>query len=103
MRPGITDPASIAYRREEEILARAADPEELYRCVVLPRKLDLYEAYVATRSCGGDLRILLETTRAVLGRHESTFGPDARDGERGVGPEASSGRPRTGSGGDSPC
>ena len=39
MRPGITDPASLAFRDESELLARAADPEREYVEVVLPRKL----------------------------------------------------------------
>ena len=30
VRPGITDPASIAFRNEEEILAKAADPIAFY-------------------------------------------------------------------------
>ena len=34
--PGITDPASIRYVREEEELASAADPERMYREVVMP-------------------------------------------------------------------
>ena len=52
VRPGITDPASIEFRNEESILAGSADPEVTYRDVVLPRKLDLYERYVAERSFG---------------------------------------------------
>jgi lipopolysaccharide/colanic/teichoic acid biosynthesis glycosyltransferase len=41
VRPGITDLASIAYRRESELLARAGDPERAYVEEVLPQKLDL--------------------------------------------------------------
>nr|WP_272956047.1 sugar transferase [Actinopolymorpha rutila] len=66
VRPGITDPASIAYRRESAELALAADPESHYLDVVLPRKVEMYLAYVESRSFAGDLRILTQTVRAVL-------------------------------------
>ena len=68
VRPGITDPASIEFRNEEELLAAAPDPETYYREVILPRKLDLYEEYVETRSFWGDVGILLKTVWAVAGR-----------------------------------
>lgn len=66
VRPGITDPASIEFRDEEELLAAAEDPEKLYRETILPRKLDLYEEYVRTRTFWGDVKILWRTVVAVL-------------------------------------
>jgi lipopolysaccharide/colanic/teichoic acid biosynthesis glycosyltransferase len=66
VRPGITDPAAIAFRHEERLLAAAADPEATYRAEILPRKLALYERYVRTRSLGGDLGILLRTLAALF-------------------------------------
>ncbi len=66
VRPGITDPASIEFRDEEEVLAAAPDPADYYRRVVLPRKLDLYERYVDTHTFSGDIRILFKTLRAVF-------------------------------------
>ncbi|XTZ16671.1 sugar transferase [Micromonospora echinospora] len=68
VRPGITDPASIAYRNESAELARADRPEEYYVSVVLPRKVELYVRYVETRSFLGDLLILARTVQAVLSR-----------------------------------
>jgi lipopolysaccharide/colanic/teichoic acid biosynthesis glycosyltransferase len=65
VRPGITDPASIRFRNEEEILAAAADPEVTYRDVILPQKLALYEDYVRQRSFWGDIAIILKTIAAV--------------------------------------
>jgi len=41
-RPGITHRASLIFRDEEELLVRAADPENYYLQTVLPRKLTLY-------------------------------------------------------------
>lgn len=66
VKPGITDPASIAYRNEEQLLAAAADPEAAYRNEILPRKLDLYERYVETRSFSRDLGLIIRTALAVI-------------------------------------
>ncbi|MCA0436777.1 MAG: sugar transferase [Austwickia sp.] len=66
VRPGITDPGSIAFRHEADELAIATDPERHYVTSILPRKAALYAAYVRDRSFVGDLRILADTVRAVL-------------------------------------
>jgi lipopolysaccharide/colanic/teichoic acid biosynthesis glycosyltransferase len=62
----ITDPSSITFRNEEELLAGSADPEKAYREDILPRKLDLYEEYVRTRTFWGDIRIILKTIWVVV-------------------------------------
>jgi|SRR5579864_3953905 len=61
VRPGITDPASLAYRYEEEILAQHDNPEELYRTQILPDKLARNLAYVHAMSLTSDLRLIFET------------------------------------------
>jgi len=66
VKPGITDNASIEFRNEEELLAAATDPEQCYRNEILPRKLDLYEAYVDNRSVFKDLSIVLRTVFVVV-------------------------------------
>ena len=66
VKPGITDPASIVYRDEEEILAAVEDPEKEYCDNLLPRKLDLYEQYVDSISLSGDFIILVKTFLVVL-------------------------------------
>jgi len=66
VRPGITDPAAILYRDEERVLAGIADPERFYREQILPRKLDLYEEYVRTRTFWGDVKILGRTAIALV-------------------------------------
>ena len=43
VRPGITDPASIKFRNEEEILAKSVNPEKTYKEEILPLKLSFYE------------------------------------------------------------
>jgi lipopolysaccharide/colanic/teichoic acid biosynthesis glycosyltransferase len=72
VRPGITDPASIAYRHEEELLAGAADPIRYYRETVLPSKLALNIAYLRSRSLWQDLQVIARTA------HCATF-PGAYD------------------------
>jgi lipopolysaccharide/colanic/teichoic acid biosynthesis glycosyltransferase len=68
VRPGITDLASIRYRDEAGLLARAADPEREYVDVVMPAKLRLASEYVDRMSIATDLHLLAETVRAVLRR-----------------------------------
>ncbi len=67
VRPGITDPASLQFRNESELLARAADPEREYREVVLPAKLRLAVDYVDHATLAGDLRLIGTTLRVLLG------------------------------------
>jgi lipopolysaccharide/colanic/teichoic acid biosynthesis glycosyltransferase len=67
-RPGLTDPASITFRAESELLAREEDAERYYLEVLLPAKLELSVAYLRHRSTTGDLRILARTAGALLGR-----------------------------------
>ncbi|MEL4506374.1 sugar transferase [Luteococcus sp. H138] len=66
VRPGITDPMSVEFRNESELLAEQEDPERFYVEQLLPRKAQGYANYVATHSMVGDLKILLGTVRAVI-------------------------------------
>jgi lipopolysaccharide/colanic/teichoic acid biosynthesis glycosyltransferase len=65
VRPGITDLASIEFRNEAELLARAADPEREYREVVLPAKLRLAVEYVESATLASDLRVIGRTLKAL--------------------------------------
>jgi lipopolysaccharide/colanic/teichoic acid biosynthesis glycosyltransferase len=67
VRPGLTDPASIKFRNESEILAGYPDPDRAYREIVMPEKLRLYAEYVRTQSLVGDLRLIGRTIAAVVG------------------------------------
>ncbi len=60
-RPGITDPASLAYRHEEEILAGQGDPEQFYRTKILPDKLARNRAYLEKITLQNDIRIILKS------------------------------------------
>ena len=66
VRPGITDFASVRYRNENELLARAENPEREYIDVVLPAKLRYALHYVDNPSLASDLRVLGLTLRTVF-------------------------------------
>jgi len=66
VRPGITDPASLAFSHEAELLAAAADPEREYREVILPAKLRLSAGYAARAGLATDLGLILKTLARVL-------------------------------------
>lgn len=67
VRPGITGMASLHYIDENELLARAADPEQAYIREVMPAKLELDLRYVEQCSFLLDLRIIAATVAKVLG------------------------------------
>jgi lipopolysaccharide/colanic/teichoic acid biosynthesis glycosyltransferase len=58
--PGITDPASLAYRNEENLFA-ADRMEQQYVSEILPQKLRLSLDYRRKRSFFSDLRVLFNT------------------------------------------
>jgi len=66
VRPGITDPSSLAYRYEEDLLARHADPASYYQEVVLPHKLSLNAEYIRNISLQYDLSLLAKTLFSLL-------------------------------------
>lgn len=68
VRPGITDPATLELRREEDLLASQPDPERYYREVLLPRKTRIYRDYVVNQSLRGDVGLILRTLVAIARR-----------------------------------
>lgn len=66
VRPGITDPASIRFINENELMAQAADPEDYYIHVIMQEKIKIYLQYVEQHSFWGDIRIILQTLRAIV-------------------------------------
>lgn len=66
VRPGITDPASVALRNEADRLNEQVDPEAYYVRVLLPEKCAMYVDYVRDRSLAGDLAIIWATILAVV-------------------------------------
>ncbi len=71
VRPGITDPASLCYLNEEELLASVEDPERTYRETILPEKLSISLRYQSTRSLWTDFTLICLTVRHSLTRKQS--------------------------------
>ena len=61
VRPGITGPASLTFRHEEQLLARQVDPEQYNRQVIYPDKVRINRNYVENYSFRQDLRCLWDT------------------------------------------
>jgi lipopolysaccharide/colanic/teichoic acid biosynthesis glycosyltransferase len=65
VRPGITDPASLEFADEADLLAGSADPERTYVDAILPRKLRLQVEYVEHASWVTDLAVIGRTLRML--------------------------------------
>lgn len=61
VRPGITDPASIKFRNENELMESAEDPESFYINVIMQEKLELYLEYVQNASFWYDVKLIFKT------------------------------------------
>jgi lipopolysaccharide/colanic/teichoic acid biosynthesis glycosyltransferase len=68
VRPGMTDPASLEFRDEASLLARAADPEREYLEVILPRKLARAADYADHASLWSDLAVIGRSVGVLLTR-----------------------------------
>ena len=66
VKPGITDYASIEYSRESELLAKSADPEQLYIKTILPAKLELNLKYISEKSFWKDVMIIFRTLKKIM-------------------------------------
>lgn len=66
VRPGITDPASIRYRNENELLGQAEDPEQYYIDVVMQEKIKLYLKYVEHHSFWYDIKLIFQTFLVII-------------------------------------
>jgi lipopolysaccharide/colanic/teichoic acid biosynthesis glycosyltransferase len=63
-RPGITSPASLHYRNEEELLGEG-DTETHYIEKILPHKLSMDLAYLTRRTVRSDLVVILRTIGGI--------------------------------------
>lgn len=61
IRPGITGPATLAFRHEEQLLAGQAEPERYNREVIYPEKVRLNRAYIEGYTLWQDLRYIIQT------------------------------------------
>lgn len=61
LQPGITGPATLKYRNEEELLAGSDDPERFNAEVIWPDKVRINLSYLNGWSLKKDLAIIYET------------------------------------------
>lgn len=61
LRPGITGPATLKYRNEEELLACVEDPVWYNDNVIYPDKVKINLDYYRNHSLFGDLKLIIET------------------------------------------
>ncbi len=61
LRPGITGPASIKYRNEEELLAQQSDPKTYNDTVIWPDKVKINLDYLENWSFFGDIKLIFKT------------------------------------------
>ena len=66
VKPGITDPASIQYSNENDLLSKATDPEQEYIEYIMPAKLALNLNYILEQSFISDLKILFKTILKII-------------------------------------
>ena len=66
LKPGITGPASLKYRNEEEILATVKNPQEYNDKIIYPDKVRINRYYLHNYSFWKDIQMIFCT---VLGKH----------------------------------
>lgn len=64
--PGITDPASITYRHEAELLGKSRDPERTYTEQIMKHKIEINLAYAERATLWSDCAVLAQTVRSLL-------------------------------------
>jgi lipopolysaccharide/colanic/teichoic acid biosynthesis glycosyltransferase len=68
VRPGITDPASIVFSDEGDVLRGSSDPDLLYNRIIRPWKSRLALAYIDHRTFCTDFWLILLTVAAIASR-----------------------------------
>lgn len=66
VRPGLTDPATLKYCDETEMLSRIPEPLEYFKAVVTPDKVRISQAYVLQANAWSDAGVLARTMMAVM-------------------------------------
>lgn len=61
IRPGITGPASLKYKKEEEILAQQSNPQEYNDKVIWVDKININREYIKTWSFKKDMLYIIKT------------------------------------------
>jgi lipopolysaccharide/colanic/teichoic acid biosynthesis glycosyltransferase len=66
VKPGLTDPSSIKFSNESELLGTAANPEKYYIETLMPLKIEISLNYVRTQTFIGDLKIIFQTFSKIF-------------------------------------
>lgn len=61
VKPGITGPASLAFKDEEELLAQQSNPKAYNDQIIWPEKVKMNKNYIRTFSLKNDIKIILKT------------------------------------------
>ncbi|WP_040210448.1 sugar transferase [Clostridium polynesiense] len=61
VKPGITDYASIAYRKENDLLKDSENPEDYYINIIMPHKISLNKKYISKNNIFIDIKIIIVT------------------------------------------
>jgi len=84
VRPGITGPAALKYRHEEELLAVQGDPEKYNHEVIYPDKVRINREYIENYSFFADIGYILMTVFPLDKTYRDSPGnypgPDGRVG-----------------------
>jgi lipopolysaccharide/colanic/teichoic acid biosynthesis glycosyltransferase len=63
VKPGITGPASLKYKNEEEILANVDNPKEYNDKIIWPDKVKINKEYIKNWSLKKDIEYIIKTIR----------------------------------------
>jgi len=66
VRPGLTDPASLKYCNEAEILAQVPEPLRYFKSVVTPDKIRISQDYLKTATAFTDMSVAVRTVAVLL-------------------------------------
>lgn len=66
VKPGITDPASLKYRNENQLLAQSTNSEKTYVDEIMPAKLKLNMEYIGKANIKTDIGIIWQTILVVM-------------------------------------
>jgi len=64
IKPGITGPASLKYKNEEEILAQVENPKEYNDKVIWPDKVKINKEYIQNWSLKKDIEYIIKTIKS---------------------------------------
>jgi len=63
IKPGITGPATLKYRNEEELLGQVGDPERYNEEIIFPDKVQINLKYIEEFSLLKDIQYIWQTIR----------------------------------------